>query len=57
MQSETAGVLRADRRPAGKFMFVGGKLLRHQMEARIIHEMPFNVFHEQCVQYITLQKM
>jgi len=48
---------KADRLPAGKFIFVGGKLLRHQMEARIIHEMPFNAVHEQCVQYITLQKI
>lgn len=57
MQSETAGVLKADRLPAGKFIFVGGKLLRHQREARIIREMQFNVVHEQCVQYITLQKI
>jgi hypothetical protein len=49
--------LKADRRPAGKFIFVGGKLLRQQREARIIHEMPFNSVHEQCVQYITGQKI
>ena len=51
MPSESAGALRADRRPAGKFIFVGGKLLHHQREARIIYEKPFNVIHEQCVQY------
>lgn len=57
MQSEPAGALRVDRRPAGKFIFVGGKLLRYQREARIIHEMPFNIVHEQCVIYIILQKI
>lgn len=57
MQSETAGASRADRHPAGKFIFVGGKLLRHQRDVRIIHKMPFNVVHEKCIQYITLQKI
>jgi hypothetical protein len=57
VQSEAAGALSADRRPAGKFIFVEGKLLRHQREARIIYEMPFYVVHEQCVQYLTLQKV
>lgn len=57
MQSEAGGALSADRGPAGKFIFVGGKLLRHQREARIIYGVPFYVVREQCVQYITLQKI
>ena len=53
MQSECAGTLEPDRRPAAKFIFIGGKLFRHYWKVRIIHEMIFYVVQEKYVRYIT----